>query len=546
MGNTAEDYILQHGKYKKIYVYEPLENYAESCRERLEKYKDVIVKKYSVGEKSSRMMIDVAGLADVDTEQEEIEIVSLDEDIMEKVTFIKMDVAGFGIPAIIGAKNHIRDDSPKLAICIHYVISDLWEIPKLINAINPDYQFYIRNYMESENLAAILYAIPPCCKKKYPKESGRQKKIVAIAPHERGGTNIELIKDCGLIPYLLYKNHGHSVTMVGAEEGPYPYLEYIKGVKMEFLPGSSISEKVRYITDNAGEIDALLIRGCHSANFPVVETYKQANPDGRIYAGLDANSAWMDRIKWDDSEFMKFMDSCDVIATSCLSMQKFLNEKWPWKIEHIPNGWYDFSHQQKEPVFENKKNIILTVGRLGTEQKATEVLLEAFAKITDKIPDWELRLAGGVEESFGAYIKEYFNRFPDLSGKVRFVGMITDRDRILMEYQDAKIFAMSSKVEGGTPNVIAEALHAGCVMAVTRFDAYEEATDYGRCGLSVEKGDADGLAEILYRLCMEKNLKQFSEHAYQYSRRHFDMENITAKVNEMLFGEEGSYENNFL
>lgn len=569
VGDTAAEYIRQYGTYKKIYVYEPSRDHIDLCRKNLEQYENVIIKKCSVGERYARMAGNSSGSFESPApEQKDAEIVSLDEDVPEKITFIKMDMGGFEIPAILGAKNHIKNDSPKLAVCTHHLISDLWAIPKLIDTMNPDYQFYIRHYSETLNKETVLYAVPSCRKKEVPHAAagkkreeaivtgvrrqdkaiaaGAQKRIVAMAPYERAWSNVELIKDCGLIPYILYKNYGYEVSMVCAPGGPYPYLEqYIKGVKMEFLPDGQVSEKVRYITENAAEIDGLLLRGCYPTNFPVAEVYKQINPAGRIYVGLDANSYWMDRIKWDDPDFIKFMDCCDVIATSCMAMQTFLNEKWPWKVEHIPNGWYDFSHQQKEPVFENKKNTILTVGRLGTVQKATEVLLEAFSEIADKVPDWGLRLVGSTEEPFEAYIKDYFERFPELSERVRFVGSITDRKQLALEYQDAKIFALPSVLEGGTPNVIAEALNAGCVTAVTKFDAYEEATDYDRCGLSVEKGDAHRFAGILYRLCTDQRLKQLSEHAYLYSRRHFDMEHITAKVNEMLFEEE-SYENSYL
>lgn len=72
--------------------------------------------------------------------------------------------------------------------------------------------------------------------------------------------------------------------------------------------------------------------------------------------------------------------------------------------------------------------------------------------------------------------------------------------------------------------------------AVTRFDAYEEATDYQQCGLSARIGDVDGFADILLNLCRNKGLKQMSEHACRYARSHFDMDNIVARVNEMLFG----------
>lgn len=545
-GDTTESYIRQFGKYKRIYVYEPSSDNINICLNNLMKYPEVIVRECGVGEKSACLSMDTSSssssFVNADQDNEKVNIISLDEDIHEKVTFIKMDVEGFEIPALLGAKNHIRDDYPKLAICTYHIISDMWEIPKLIDYINPGYRFYLRHYMKTQNWETVLYAIPAdqSTKEKIHKTTGThrpQKKIVAMAPYDRGWSNVELVKDCGLIPYLLYKNYGYDVSMVGANGGPYPYHDtYTKGVKMEFLPNGQVIEKLKYLEKHAREIDGLLLRGCYSTNFQVAQVYKELNPEGRIYVGLDANSWWMDRILWDEKEFTDFMNCCDVIATSCHAMQKHLNEKWPWKIEYIPNGYYDFSQHQKRPDFQRKENIILTVGRLGTQQKATEVLLEAFAKVADQIPDWKVRLVGNIERDFQKYISEYFIRYPGLSECVRFVGAVTDREKLFSEYQTAKIFALTSTLEGGTPNVIAEALHAGCVTAVTKIDAYEDATDYGRCGKCAKIGDVDGFSKILYQLCTAEYLKQLSGHAYEFSRSSLDMEKIAARVNELLFG----------
>ena len=129
--------------------------------------------------------------------------------------------------------------------------------------------------------------------------------------------------------------------MVGAKGGEYPYAELVKGMKLEFLEDGKISTKVNYIIEHAKEIDCLILRGCYDTNFPVAKAYKWMNPNGKIYVGLDANSHWMDLIVWDQKNFSDFMNSCDIIATSCIAMQQHLNEKWPWHIHCIPNGYYN-------------------------------------------------------------------------------------------------------------------------------------------------------------------------------------------------------------
>lgn len=550
-GDTTEDFIRQYQHYKKIYVYEPSGDNIAVCRENLKQYRDVEVHQCGVGEKEEKLIISGSGSSSsfVGAEQaaedsDTIAIISLDGSIKEPVTFIKMDIEGFEIPAIIGAKHHIQKDSPKLAICTYHIISDMWEIPKLIDSINPNYDFYFRHYMKTQNWETVLYAIPKqkgdTAVEHRPEAAkageGQPKRIMAMAPYPRGWSNVELVKDCGLIPYLLHKNHGHEVTMIGADGKDYSNQKYIEGVKLEFLADGEEQTKLEYMAEHARQIDCLILRGCYSSNFNVANIYKQVNPEGRIYVGLDANSHWMDRIIWTEEHFSAFMDCCDVIATSCTAMQKHLNEKWPWKIERIFNGFYHFGRGEIKPDFDKKENTILTVSRLGTEQKMTNMLLEAFAMIAPKIPDWKLRLTGTVEKSFKEYIEQYFKRFPELKERCIFTGPIQERDALFEEYLNAKIFALPSSFEGGTPNVIAEALNASCVIAITKIDAYEDAIDSGRCGMACDLFDTEGFAQILLSLCTHEDLRELSAHAYEHGSTNFNMEQIVARLNEMLFG----------
>ena len=443
-----------------------------------------------------------------------------------------MNLEGYEIPAILGAKNHIKNDYPKLAICTYHIISDIWEIPMLLHMIRPDYNYYLRHYQEDQNWETVLYAIPD---KKPEHKSKKIHRVVAMASSETPWTNVELVKDCGLIPYLLYKNHGCDVSMVGAKGGDYPYAELVKGMKLEFLEDGKIETKVQYIKEHGKSIDCLVLRGCYSSNFDVAIAYKKINPQGKIYVGLDANSHWMDTILWYYTDFVEFMNCCDVIATSCTAMQKHLNEKWPWHIKCIPNGYYNiFSDQSDETDFSQKEPVILTVSRLGTYQKATEVLLESFAHIAHKIPDWKLRLVGSIEDAFLDYIDIYYKKYPALTERVIFTGPILDRKDLQKEYQNAKIFALPSTLEGGTPNVVAEALWAGCVLAVTEFDAYLDAIGNGCCGKSSPINDVIAFSQILLELCTDCDLEQMSQNARKHGENFLDMEKIVGGLYEQL------------
>ena len=88
-----------------------------------------------------------------------IAIESLDMmNIPEKITFIKMDIEGSELEALKGAKNIIKKDQPKLAICVYHKPEDIIDIPLYIKSLVPEYQLYLRHYsgMSGET---VLYAV---------------------------------------------------------------------------------------------------------------------------------------------------------------------------------------------------------------------------------------------------------------------------------------------------------------------------------------------------------------------------------------------------
>lgn len=87
-----------------------------------------------------------------------IEAVALDDVIDGKVTFIKMDIEGAELNALIGAKETIRKYRPKLAICLYHKPEDMIDIPAYIHELVPEYRFYVRHYADFQ-YDTVLYAM---------------------------------------------------------------------------------------------------------------------------------------------------------------------------------------------------------------------------------------------------------------------------------------------------------------------------------------------------------------------------------------------------
>jgi FkbM family methyltransferase len=151
--------------YKKILLFDPDLKNLQQAKYYLKDYKNIEF--YSKGLFNEKTTIKFShgkeGASKISEEEDDDENVTLIDLIDlnsfdDKITFIKMDIEGAEKQAIIGAEKHLRNNV-KLAICIYHKIEDIYEIPKLIKEINPNYKFYLRHYSPSF-VETVLYAVP--------------------------------------------------------------------------------------------------------------------------------------------------------------------------------------------------------------------------------------------------------------------------------------------------------------------------------------------------------------------------------------------------
>lgn len=71
--------------------------------------------------------------------------------------FIKMDIEGAEMEALMGARSTLIDHSPRLAISAYHEPNHLWELITLINDINPKYNFFFGHH-SSCMYESVIYA----------------------------------------------------------------------------------------------------------------------------------------------------------------------------------------------------------------------------------------------------------------------------------------------------------------------------------------------------------------------------------------------------
>lgn len=150
VGDTASEVIKQYPNFEKIYLIEPLAENIRIAKRDLKAFENIEF--FEVGlskmketlhfneEKSFSTIYGKGNLT--------IEVDTLDNLIHEKVDFIKLDIEGAEQDAILGAVHTIEKYKPVLAICIYHKAEDWHKIAQIILEIEPNYQVYLRHYME--------------------------------------------------------------------------------------------------------------------------------------------------------------------------------------------------------------------------------------------------------------------------------------------------------------------------------------------------------------------------------------------------------------
>ena len=308
-------------------------------------------------------------------------------------------------------------------------------------------------------------------------------RFVTIFPEAE---NIHLIKDVGMIPYIMNKKYDFKSKIVCYKNGSYPYKKNeFKDIDLEFIKkitGNKLIDQIIYLIKNSKKIDILNLIHLTQINLILINIYKLINKKGKVYLKMDANINIKNTVNPSLNTIKgiikrKSIEKCELISVETKELHKYLLENWKINVEYVPNGFYDF-----ESIDDNKReikeNIILTVGRIGAYEKANEVLLEAFKLANSKLEDWKLRVVGPIEEEFKEYINNFLCENPTLKDKITFLGPIYDLEKLELEYKRAKVFCLTSRSEG-FPLVFLEAIKNGCYIITSNILAAYDITNYG-------------------------------------------------------------------
>ena len=328
-----------------------------------------------------------------------------------------------------------------------------------------------------------------------------------------------LYKEHGEIPYYFSKLYGYRAIVDDYYDVNLPDATMFRTVELQSYKHHNCFTNIRKIWKifrMARKIDVLYLLSITPDSMYKMLAYRLGGGKGKIYLKLDLGiyaKDGKDLLKWENmSLFLKtvhffFKPLPDVYTVETKRSYERLRNSYygdlieKGKLFRLPNG---FDPEILEEIdvtrraVSDKEKIMITVGRLGTHQKNTELLLDVLSKVD--LQDWKFYCIGPIEDSFNGEIERFYSEHPEKRDSVIFTGMISQKEKF--EYYDkARVFVLTSRHEGFAFALV-EAAYMKNYIVSTDVGGAEDVLDYTGGVLFEPEGDcvSDEFASEIQRI----------------------------------------------
>lgn len=365
----------------------------------------------------------------------------------------------------------------------------------------------------------------------------KKKKFVTIFPSTE---NIHLIKDVGIIPYLMHKNHHYDSYIASYDNGSYEFLQTdVSGLKIVFINRKFKSEFLNIILFllTFKKIDVLQLYHYSFERIILCFLFKLITfGRGKTYIKLDANEKIFNKEyrgfkKILNKIFIKFVD---LISAETQTITQKLNSRnfFGKKVEFISNGFYQIKN---EISFGTKRKQCITVANLDDPRKSSITLVKGFALFCKNNPstDWEFILIGKYDEKFKKDIEAILKVHPEAKNKIFLRGQIYNRNELRNIYEQSQIFLFASLTES-FGFVYLEALASRCYILSTPLEPCREISNNWEFATCFDFNDYKELANLIELTIKNNNLKEITQRGQNYAYENYYWPNIIEKISNLI------------
>lgn len=374
---------------------------------------------------------------------------------------------------------------------------------------------------------------------------------------------VHLYKDVGLVPYYLCKEYDLNGKIVYSNEIKKELPKQFRSLKLEeikFIKFPKLINKIDkfkilenisfyiYLLKNAKKIDYLMLFHYGLDKYFILKLYKLLNKHGKIYIKFDTEAKYKVTRKKNflKNYFLKDLNKIKMLFSieTTSAYERILNEN-PFGLKeekllknlfYLPNG-FDENYLEENKIkiknFEEKENLMITVGRLGTKEKNNELLLEALEKI--ELKNWKVLLIGPYTEEFKKLYNNFIEKNQDKKDKVILIGNINNKELLYDYYNRAKVFILTSRWES-YGLVLVEALRFGNFIITTDVGAARDITFNNRIGRILNSSESKVLNKsILECIQNQSKLKENYNLAIKLAKEKFLWNKIIKNKNFKCF-----------
>jgi glycosyltransferase, group 1 family protein len=381
----------------------------------------------------------------------------------------------------------------------------------------------------------------------------KKKKICHIR-FNASDTPARAFQDCGMFLYTLAKDFNWESTYVFYKTRPeetqwnQTFLKYVRPVclgetdDLDYKKQVSLAKK--FIQEHIHEYDAIMLFHYGSTAWKLAKFCKKYNSNVVVYIKLDMgiggfnhfcnNGPFQNLKNW----FEKFKSSyVDIFTVETKSYYEELKKTSVFKnrIEYLPNGvsLIDIDVDGIDAL--PKENSIVTIGRLGIPEKNSSLLLRVIEKMPESlVKQWKFLLIGPSTQEFIEEVHNFKVSNPNISDSIIMVGPVTDRNELYTYGRKAKIICMTSLSESTCISTL-ESMYFGAYPIITNYsDFVMDTTNKGTCGIIVENGNADELAQQLINAMKNDNLLINCNKSQDYARSAFNYRELSYKLDLIL------------
>lgn len=365
----------------------------------------------------------------------------------------------------------------------------------------------------------------------------KKKVFVTIFPLTQ---NIHLIKDVGIIPYLMHKNHNYDSYIACYNNGSYDYLQTdVSGLNMVFISKKFKSDFLNIVIFllTFKKIDVLQLYHYSFERLVVCFLFKLITLGrGKTYIKLDANEKNLNK-KYSGFKrilnkfFIKFVN---VISAETKTITQKLNNNnfFDKNVEFISNGFYQIKN---EISFGTKRKQCITVANLDDHRKSSITLVKGFALFCKNNPstDWEFILVGRYDEKFKKEVEAVFKVYPEAVNKIFLKGEINNRSELRKMYEQSQIFLFASLTES-FGFVYLEALANRCYILSTPLEPCKEISNNWKFATSFDFRDYKNLANLIELTIENNDLGEITQRGQAYAYENYYWSTIVDKLQKLL------------